>query len=147
MTMLPDLSRGIDLSHTITAYSINNRGSACPDTNGTVTRCNFFVQSLHNTCISVSNRQSIDSRVKELTPPGKRPNRNILFQGWKVMSAVCTTVQNAGMVQTVLSRNGNQYTCTCAGPSTHDPFKPMFSRDGNKYATCKIIYWECPELT
>ncbi len=63
------------------------------------------------------------------------------------MSAVCTTVQNAGMVQTVLSRNGNEYTCTCVQPSTHDPFKPIFSSDGNKHAICKIIYWECPELT
>ncbi len=64
------------------------------------------------------------------------------------MSAVCTTVQYAGMVQTVLSRNGNEYTCTCVQPSTDDPFKPIKdSSDGKRYATCKIIYWECPELT
>ena len=64
------------------------------------------------------------------------------------MSAVCTTVRHAGMIQTVLSRHENEYTCTCVQPSTHDPFKPIIDpSDGNKYATCKIIYWECPELT
>ncbi|CAB4016393.1 Hypothetical predicted protein, partial [Paramuricea clavata] len=70
-------------------------------------------------------------------------------KGWKVMSAVCSTVQGAGALQTVLSRSGNTYTCTCVKPSKYSIFEALFtdSTRQNYSVKCKIIYWECPELT
>jgi hypothetical protein len=98
--------------------------------------------------LSRANR-IIEERVKVLATSKRPANRTISFQGWKVMSAVCSTVQDAGALQTVLSRSGNTYTCKCVKPSIYSDFKALFTDSTKKsYSVkCKIIYWECPELT
>ncbi len=63
------------------------------------------------------------------------------------MSAVCSTREYHGSIHTVLKREGNKYTCTCAGESMYSLFAPTKDTDGKKRIHCVIIHWECPELT